>query len=311
MAAVVATPAVALPNDNVFARAGCNRDNCFRAVIQTSTRLADCSSYMSVTVTPCPSTSTTTSTITSTTTVAGNYPMKRGEGDGAVLAARSEAPACTAITQSPTALPSYATAACPQLGTVAPGARFSSACACNGVTAVTTTLPTVTSVVTATSTVMATATSVPKLFILKSTGDQSLYVTVDEAGALRLTHDTTVAVPFYTDNSGQLRNWRDPAKLFVDYYQPSAGTADNKVYSDYPSNSNFRLTCNYYGRNDGDFWGQCHADGPPNGNPVVYGFGTCPNEGYYVYMIPNSSNVRCYDGGYAFLGFFLVAYNGN
>lgn len=240
--------------------------------------------------------------------------MKRAEIAGpaaAALEVRDEPSACTAITNSPTALPAFATTACTQMGTTAPAARFSSACVCDGAPLATTTIPAETITVTATSTVVATATSTPKLFALKASGDQSLYVTVDGVGALRLTKDTTAAVPFYVDNSGQLRNWRDPAKLFVDYYQPSQGTADNKVYSDYPSNSNFGLTCNYYGRKDGDFWGQCQASGPPNGNPVVYGFGTCPNEGYYVYMIPNNSNVRCYDGGYAFLGFFLSTYTGN
>lgn len=136
-------------------------------------------------------------------------------------------------------------------------------------------------------------------------------MTVDGARALRLTHDTTSAVPFYVDNSGQLRNLHNPAELLVDYYQPSPGTADNKVYNDIPGGSNYGLTCNYYGRKDGDFWGQCQATGPPDGNPVVYGFGTCPNEGYYVYMIPNNSNVKCYDGGYSFLGFYLKAYTGN
>jgi hypothetical protein len=103
----------------------------------------------------------------------------------------------------------------------------------------------------------------------------------------------------------------NPAELLVDYYLPSPGTADNTVYNAIPSSSNYGITCNYYGSSVGAFWGQCSASGPPDGNPVVYGFGTCPNEGYYVYMIPNDSNVSCYDGGYAFLGFFLQAYTGN
>jgi hypothetical protein len=136
-------------------------------------------------------------------------------------------------------------------------------------------------------------------------------VTVDSTGALRLTQDTSSAVPFYVDNSGQLRNLNNPAELLVDYYLPSPGTADNTVYNAIPSSSNYGITCNYYGSSVGAFWGQCSASGPPDGNPVVYGFGTCPNEGYYVYMIPNDSNVSCYDGGYAFLGFFLQAYTGN
>ncbi|KAM0258033.1 hypothetical protein ACHAQJ_004076 [Trichoderma viride] len=313
LAAVLATPIAALPNDSLLARAGCNRDNCLRAILQSS-RLTDCSSFMIATVTPCASTSTTTATVYTTTTVAGPYPMKRGEiavSLAAALNVRQDSSTCTAITNSPTNLPAFATTACTQLGNTPPVVRFSSACSCDGVPATTTTIPAETSTITAISTVTATATSIPELFILESTGDQSLFVTVDNTGALRLTQDTTVAVPFYVDNNGQLRNWNDPAKLFVDYYQPNPGTADNKVYSDFPSSSNFGLKCNYYGRSNGDFWGQCQASGPPDGNPVIYGFGTCPNEGYYVYMIPNDSNVRCFDGGYAFLGFFLVTYTKN
>lgn len=160
-------------------------------------------------------------------------------------------------------------------------------------------------------TTSATATPTPNLFILQATGDQSLYVTVDDTGAIRLDDDTSVAVPFYVDDSGQLRNWQDSSKLLVDCYQPDSSTADNKVYVDVPSSSNYGLTCNYIGRNNGDYYGGCQSSGPPDGNPVVYGFGTCPNEGYYLYMIPNSSNVRCSDGGYSFLGFYLVTYTGN
>jgi hypothetical protein len=164
--------------------------------------------------------------------------------------------------------------------------------------------------VTSTSTATATVYPTPSAFILQSSADSSLYVTVDGTGALRLTTDTSSAVPFYVDSSGQLRNLNNPDELLVDYYQPSPGTADNKVYNAVPSPSNYGLTCYYQGSNAGDFYGDCQASGPPDGNPVVYGFGTCPNEGYYVYMIPNDSNVSCYDGGYAFLGFYLQPYTG-
>lgn len=74
--------------------------------------------------------------------------------------------------------------------------------------------------------------------------------------------------------------------------------------------ANYRITCSQPGRSDGAYYGRCQAGGPPNGNPAVYGFGTCPSQGYYVYMIPNGSNVRCFDGGYAFSGFLLRAYTG-
>jgi hypothetical protein len=165
--------------------------------------------------------------------------------------------------------------------------------------------------VTATETATATVHPTPSAYILQSTGDQSLYVTVDQTGAVRLTHDASTAVPFYKDSSNQLRNLHDPSKLLVDYYIPNSATADNTVYNDVPSGSNYGITCTYNGDNSENYYGDCQASGPPNGNPVVYGFGTCPNEGYYLYMIPNNSNVRCYDGGYAFAGFFLVAYTGN
>jgi hypothetical protein len=163
--------------------------------------------------------------------------------------------------------------------------------------------------VTSTTTVAATAYATPSAFILQSTGDQSLYVSVDATGALVLTHDITAGAPFYVDNSGQLRSLNDPTKLLVDYYIPSPSTADNQVFNAVPDPSaNYPITCGTNARNAGDYWGDCQSSGPPDGNPVVYGFGTCPNEGYYVYMIPNDSNVRCWDGGYAFAGFFLVAY---
>ncbi|KAK2029864.1 hypothetical protein LX32DRAFT_651994 [Colletotrichum zoysiae] len=46
------------------------------------------------------------------------------------------------------------------------------------------------------------------------------------------------------------------------------------------------------GRNEGDYYGGCQSSGSPGGNPVVYGFGYCPNQGGYMYMIPNNSNSR-------------------
>jgi hypothetical protein len=265
---------------------------------------------MAVTVTPCPSTVTSTATVTETATVS-NFPMKRA-AIAAGIEVRQEASSCVFTTETPTALPAYATTACPALGTTAlPADRLSSACSCNGVTASTTTLATPITTVTATSTVSATVSATPSALILNASGDQSLYVTVDDAGALRLTHDETVATPFYVDNSGQLRNLHDPTKLLVDYYEPSPGTSDNKVYNAVPQpGANYPITCSNYSHSDGAYWGNCQASGPPNGNPVVYGFGTCPNEGYYVYMNPKYSNVHCFDGGYSFLGFFLRAYTG-
>ncbi|KAB5570460.1 hypothetical protein GE09DRAFT_1217895 [Coniochaeta sp. 2T2.1] len=315
LAAALALAAVDALPDNLEARAQCNHDACFRGVITSSARIASCSSFMAVTVTPCTSTITDTATVTATTTV-NNFPMKREaiaapELPAGMVEIRQESPpACTFTTNAPTELPTYAATSCTAIGTTLPAARLSSACSCNGVTASTTTIATPTTTVTSTTTTTTTAYATPSAFILNSSGDQSLYVTVDGTGALRLTHDASQAVPFYVDNAGQLRNLRDPTRLLVDYYQPSP-EADNKVYNAVPAEgANFRITCNNVGRFDGQFWGSCQASGPPNGNPVVYGFGTCPNQGYYVYMIPNNSNVRCFDGGYAFIGFFLRAYTG-
>lgn len=267
---------------------------------------------MTATVTPCTSTVTATETTTVTTAI-NTFPLKRNalpEPSPVVIEARQDG-GCTFTTNTPTAIPTWAPTACPALGTTMPAARYSSACSCNGVTAVTTTLATPTVTVTATETATATVYPTPSAFILQSTGDQSLYVTVDNTGAIRLTHDATTAVPFYKDSSNQLRNLHDPSKLLVDYYIPNAGTADNTVYVDAPSDSNYRITCSYNGDNADHYYGDCQASGPPNGNPVVYGFGTCPNEGYYLYMIRNNDNVHCWDGGYAFLGFYLLAYTGN
>lgn len=263
---------------------------------------------MAVTVTPCTSTVTATAVVTETATV-NNFPMKRAAVPA--LEARQDASSCVYSTSTPTSLPVFATTACTALATALPAARVSSACSCNGVTASTVTLPSPVTTVTSTSTVSATAYATPSAFVLQSTGDQSLYVSVDSTGALVLTHDFSAGEPFYVDNAGQLRSLHDPTKLIVDYYQPSPATADNRVYAAVPdATANYGITCYNVGRQDGQYWGDCQASGPPNGNPVVYGFGTCPNEGFYVYMIPNNSNVRCWDGGYAFAGFYLRAYTG-
>lgn len=228
----------------------------------------------------------------------------------AVLEARQQE-SCVFTTNTQTNLPTYAPSLCTTIGTMDPVARFSSACSCNGATAITTTVATPTVTVTTTTTATTTASATPSAFILQSTGDTSLYVTEDSAGALVLTHDTSSAVPFYVDNSNQLRSLQNPDKFLVDYYKPSSGTADNQVYNDIPSSSNYNITCAFTSHTAGGFFSDCQSSGPPNGNPVVYGFGTCPNEGSYVYMIPNYSNVRCIDGGYAFAGFNILTYTGN
>lgn len=256
---------------------------------------------MAVTVTPCTSTVTETATATATSSV-DVFPLKRH-----VVEVRVETE-CIATTNSPTSLPAYATTRCTAYPTVDPISRLSSACSCNGVTASTITLPSPVTTVTTTTTSTATVTPTPDAFVLESSGDASLWVSVDGEGALVLIRDRTAATPFYVDHAGQLRNLNSPDKLIVDYYRPHPGTADNQVFNAVPGSDNFEITCNSHGSTDGSFWGVCQASGPPNGNPVVYGFGTCPNEGAYVYMFPNNSNVKCFDGGYAFIGFWLRKY---
>ncbi|THZ90587.1 hypothetical protein D6C88_03999 [Aureobasidium pullulans] len=90
---------------------------------------------------------------------------------------------------------------------------------------------------------------------------------------------------------------------------PNSGTADNRIYIEAPSSASYPLTCGTKGRTAGSYFVNCQSSGPPNGNPVVYGFGWCPST-QGLYMIPNHSNVRC-GGGYAFLALYLVAYTGS
>jgi len=158
---------------------------------------------------------------------------------------------------------------------------------------------------TTTITAYATQTRTPKLFVLASTGNQGLYVSREGSGAVLFITDINSAHVFYIDSAGALRSWQDPSMTLVDHYEPNSGTADNRIYIEAPSSGSYSLSCYYKGPNAGDYYGSCQSSGPPNGNPVVYGFGWCPNTNA-LYMIPNSSNVRC-GGGYAFAGFYLRA----
>ncbi|KZL69061.1 fad dependent oxidoreductase [Colletotrichum incanum] len=316
----------ASPMDELFGRqAVCNRDNCFRAVIGSrpgpAVASADCSSWMQVTETPCASTVTETAVVTSFTTTLGNpYPglrkLKREELEDRQVSLTTTAAAaasCTPLQGRPSSMPAYIDTACKAtIGTLVPTARYSSACSCDGITSATTTLPAAVITVTSTSTVEAafTPTNTPTAFVLQGSGDRSLYVTVDGNGALRLVRDATAATPFYVDKAGQMRNYNSPDKTLVDYYQPDPATANDRVYSDVQRDGNYPITCRNVGRNAGEYYGGCQSSGSPTGNPVVYGFGYCPNQGGFVYMIPNNSNVRC-AGGYAFLGFWLQAYSVN
>ncbi|KAL0935701.1 FAD dependent oxidoreductase [Colletotrichum truncatum] len=315
----------ASPLDELLGRqAGCPRDNCLRAVLGSrpgpEVAMPDCSSWMQVTVTPCASTVTQTATVTSFTTTVGNtFPglkkMKREELEGRQVSstAAGGAPSCTPSQNGPGSMPDYVEKACQPLGTLAPAARYSTACSCGSVTARTTTLPASSVVtVTTTTTVLAayTPTNTPTAFVLQATSNRALYVSVDSAGALRLVPDASVATPFYVDNEGQMRNYNSPNKTLVNYYEPDPATANDKVYSAVQGSGNYRINCFNVGRVAGAYYGGCTSSGSPTGNPVVHGFGYCPNHGGFVYMIPNNSNVRCFGGGYAFAGFYLATYSG-
>ncbi|KAF4813526.1 hypothetical protein CGCTS75_v013690 [Colletotrichum tropicale] len=318
---IIVSHVAASPMDELLGRqATCNRDNCLRAIMGSkpgpAAASADCSSFMQITQTPCPSTVTETATVTSfTTTLSNPYPglrkLRREEIEDR-QAAVTPASSCTPSQNKPSNMPSYIQTGCQAtIGTLVPTARYSSACSCNGITAATTTLPAFTATVTTTSTVLAaySPTTKPTPFILQGSGDDSLYVIADADGSLRLVRDASTATPFYVDNAGLLRNYNSPSKLLMDFYFPDPSTANDRVFSAEQGTGGYPITCEYTGRTIGAYYGNCQSSGSPSGNPVTYGFGYCPNQGGFVYMIPNNSNVRC-AGGYAFLGFFLQAYVG-
>lgn len=277
-----------------------------RDTIQSATLQPYCSSLLSY------STPTTTSTQVISTTTTSTVTVNYGRRKRSMITAAPEAMAQTlrhrqldSSTANSTTTTSGLDGEPSALATFAPQDVIN-ACSVE-VTPVSTTITVVTSTTT-TITAYATATKSPELFILANSGDQSLYVSRDGSGAVVFTHDTNAAMPFFVDSSGTLRSWQDPSLTLVDHYQPDSGTADNKIYIEAPSSGSYTVTCDYRGSTAGSYYGDCQSSGPPNGNPVVYGFGWCPST-QGLYMIPNSSNVRC-QGGYAFLGFFLVAYNG-
>ncbi|THW19862.1 hypothetical protein D6D23_07085 [Aureobasidium pullulans] len=209
--------------------------------------------------------------------------------------ANSTMPTSSTIDGAPSALATFA----PQ--------DVTNACSVEA-TAVSTTV-TETSSTTTTLTAYATETKLPSLFILASSGNRGLFISRDDSGAVKFTSDSNAALPFYVDDSGTLHSWHDPSYTLVDRYEPNSGTADNRIYIEAPSSASYPLTCGTKGRTAGSYFVNCQSSGPPNGNPVVYGFGWCPSmQG--LYMIPNNSNVRC-GGGYASLALYLVAYTGS
>ncbi|KAK1977946.1 hypothetical protein LZ30DRAFT_825344 [Colletotrichum cereale] len=125
--------------------AGCNADNCLRAVRATrfgtatmELRMAECSSFLAVTETPIASTVFVTESSIQTITANATKTIYQRQA--------AETPISTQ------AIPEYASA-CPD------AARYSSACSCFGATAATTTAPAAT--VTSTVSIVATTTLAP------------------------------------------------------------------------------------------------------------------------------------------------------
>jgi hypothetical protein len=140
-------------------RAGCNADNCLRAVSITRlgqatqhARLLDCKSFLRVTFTPATTTALTTVTVTTTigpgvsTSANASPSAKRRDAEEIAQVAARAAPTTTGKP-----IPAYAS---PCSG-ISPSASYSSACLCAGATIPTDTAatPTVSSTVYVTSTV--------------------------------------------------------------------------------------------------------------------------------------------------------------
>ncbi|KAH0164093.1 hypothetical protein KCU67_g5298, partial [Aureobasidium melanogenum] len=277
-----------------------------RDAIQSATLQPYCSSLLSY------STPTTTSTqvisTTTTSTVTVNYGRRKR---GMITAAPGTAAEPLRRRQLDPSVANSTTTSSTMTGEPSVLATFAPSDvtnACSVEAAPVSTTITVVTTTTTTLTAYATATKSPDLFILSQSGNRDLYVSRDSSGAVVFTSDTSAAIPFFIDDSGMPRSWQDPSLTLVDHYEPDSSTADNRIYIEAPSSASYTLTCRNQGRTGGSYFGDCQSSGPPNGNPVVYGFGWCPST-QGLYMIPNSSNVRC-GGGYAFLGFFLVAYTG-
>lgn len=274
-----------------------------RDTIQSATLQPYCSSLLSYTTPTTTLTEVISATTTSTLTV--NFAKRRR---GLITAAPEADSRMLRPRQLDVPANDTTTASTMSGGSVNPLATFApqdvtDACSVEAMPVSTTVTETTST--TTTITAYATQTKTPKLFVLSSSGNRGLYVSREGSGAVLFITDINAAHVFYIDGAGALRSWQDPSMTLVDHYEPNSGTADNRIYIEAPSSASYSLTCYYRGPNAGDYYGTCQSSGPPNGNPVVYGFGWCPNTNA-LYMIPNSSNVRC-GGGYAFAGFFLVA----
>lgn len=127
-----------------------------------SIRKADCSSFFSTTVTP-----VVTTTVTQTSTSTSNYVAMTTVTTTVQEGKKRQATTTvTAITKTPTAVPTYASACS---GTV----RYGSACSCFGVSRVTTTAPTSTSTVTVTVSTTVASTSTTTIVAATATAQPS------------------------------------------------------------------------------------------------------------------------------------------
>ncbi|KAI9167872.1 hypothetical protein HJFPF1_04012 [Paramyrothecium foliicola] len=165
----------------------CNADNCARAVTGTfrglqATRLVDCQAFMQCTVTPVPVTITETATSTvepaTQTEIASVTEVVTVTVTAGSPAKRTVDAIATAVTNCPTIVPTYASACS---GTV----RYSSACACGGVSQDYTTLSAVT------DTVTVTVTETPADVIVSGTS----IITVTETATVQPPAFTTVPNP--------------------------------------------------------------------------------------------------------------------
>ncbi|KFA70850.1 hypothetical protein S40288_11612 [Stachybotrys chartarum IBT 40288] len=304
-AVLAAVRVTAAPEKHLAAREICTPDDCYRAIATDTANAEVCSSWLRVVIKPCSATATTFETTTSTEIT---YPLKRdvtAAPDAPLETPRDAGPCITTFT--PISLDPLAYSECRAWRRTPFASRISSACSCNAISKTTTTTAYNTETTTRTGIISTTVWPTPPAWLLESSANRSLLVAADDAGAVHLTPDAAAAVPFYVHSSRQLRGLHDTSKFLIDYHRPNPNAADHQIYIHAPNVLGYRIECHEQGDWDGAFWGNCIVRGSPDGNPVVYGFSTCPNLGYTVYMTPNNAKVACTDG-FAFAGWFLRPY---
>ncbi|KAJ6258579.1 hypothetical protein Dda_6625 [Drechslerella dactyloides] len=214
--AATAVSALAIRNE-------CNRDNCFRAVINTARPgLIDCSSYLRATVTPPTSTFTDTSTKTEWST--STDPQTFTDTVHVTATETSTSTPVTTIdstltitrtlvakrqqTETPSAIPAYASACS---GSV----RYSSACSCNGVFPTATTVAAPSTTVTETTTITSTDVVSPTVTTVTTTITDHTTTSVVVA-ATRTEYLATVTIePQCTNLASSPANYRSVGLLII------------------------------------------------------------------------------------------------